>query len=163
MTEQVYRHVHYFEHEVTNVWFNWASRPVPKTFTIDEAITMLTDQLDRPKYLMSQEEWTRMITKTINNVNSGMFDYIQQIKEYRVLPTVELQYIESVDVKKRKKCNATTPIILLGQSNNQVPKYSALNAYVSKRKNKVMKLSPNKTLLNSYLKLVGVKNLPVNK
>ena len=159
MTEQVYRHIHYFDKEVTNVWFNWASRPVPKTYSNSDAIKMLNDQLSRPKYLMSPKEWENMINKTINDVASGKFDYIQQMKEFRVLPTVELQFFEMLDVKKRRKSNATTPIILLGQEKNVLPKFSALKPYVNKNKDKTMTLSSNKTMLNNYLRLVGVKNI----
>ncbi|MGJ8694455.1 MAG: DNA replication terminus site-binding protein [Thalassotalea sp.] len=159
MTEQVYRHVHYFEQEVTNVWFNWASRPVPKTYTIEQALEMLDEQLNRPKYLFSQDEWQTMITATMVDVKSGMFDYIQQIKEYRVLPTIEFQYQVDTETKKRKKSNATTPVILLGQPINTLPKFSVLKSYEKKHKEKEVKLSANKTLINPYLKLAGVKKI----
>ena len=85
---------------------------------------------------MSPKEWETMITATMNDVLSGKFDYIQQIKEYRVLPTTELQYFASLDAKKRRKVNATTPIILLGQEKNVLPKFSALKHYVNKNKDK---------------------------
>ena len=159
MTEQVYRHIHYFEHEVTNAWFNWASRPVPKMYSTEAALELLDQQFKRPKYNLSANEWQALITNTMNEVKSGKFDYIQQIKEYRVLPTIELQYIDNEHAKKRSKSNATTPFFLFGQPNNYLPKYSTLSPYINKRKNKKTKLSANKTMINPYLKLVGVKKI----
>ncbi len=157
MTEQVYRHIHYFEKEVTNVWFNWASRPVPKSFTIKEALAMLKEQKKRPKYMMSHKEWETMIEKIESNIKTGGFSSIQQMREFRVLPTIELQYIETLDTKKRTKKNATTPIILLGQEKNVLPTFSALSPYQKNTTDKKMKLSANKTMINPYLRLVGVK------
>ncbi|WP_448248368.1 DNA replication terminus site-binding protein [Thalassotalea agariperforans] len=159
MTEQVYRHIHYFEHDVSNAWFNWARRPVPKTYSIEQALKMLEEQFNRPKYFIAEKDWQQMITAAINDVNSGTFDYIQQLKDYRVLPTIELQYINEDNIKKRKKSNATTPVILLGQNNKTLPKFSNLKAYINKNKDQAIKLRTNKTMINPYLKLVGVKTL----
>ena len=157
MTEQVYRDIRYFDNNVTNVWFNWASRPVPKSFTIKEAQQMLDEQLKRPKYLMSDQEWTKMIHHVKSEISTGNFSSIQQMKEFRVLPTIEMQHISKLGIKKRAKHNATTPWILLGQEKNELPKFSTLKPYVNNKADQSIKVRPNKVLLNPYLKLVGVK------
>ena len=159
MTEQVYRHIHYFDKEVTNIWFNWASRPVPKSYKIKDALKMLDKKMSRPKYLISTKEWESMIERIKIEVKSGGFDSIQQMKEFRVLPTIEMQYFEGIGVKKRKKSNATTPILLFGQKENTLPKYSTLNPFINKNPDKQMRIGANKTLINPYLKLVGVKKI----
>jgi hypothetical protein len=157
MTEQVYRKIHVFSDHVTNTWFNWASRPVPKTFTIDEACVHLEQIRERPKFMYTPNEWQAIIDVCKNDFRSGLFSRIQKLKEFRVLPTVELQYIDDEGVKKRSKRNATTPIILLGQKDDIFPKISLLGNYKAAEKRKKTKLSKNKIMINRQLGFVGVK------
>ncbi len=157
MTEQVYRKITIFEDNITNAWFNWTSRPVPKTLSIEEAKSILEKQKNKPKNMLSPTEWTKIVNQCINNISSSQFQSIQQLREFRVLPTVELQSVDIYGQKKRTKRNATTPIILLNQSNNSLPKFSLLNDYIATEQKQRNRFSNNKVLLSNYFNLVGVK------
>lgn len=159
MTDQLYRHIHLMLDEVTNVWFNWTSRPVPKRMSLQEATDYLSRKKNKPKFLFSNEEWQAIINNAINDVNSGLFSHVQRYKAYRVFPTVEFQINENGQKKTIKK-NATIPIILLGQKENCLPRYSLLGDYCNEAHKGSMgpKLGPNKTMICSLFGLVGVKH-----
>jgi len=158
MTEQVYRHIHLISVPVTNAWFNWTSRPVPKSMTIEQCITFLKAQSDKPKYLYIEEEWKAMINSTIESIRVSNFSSIQRYKAFKVFPTIELQYIDEDGIKKRIKKNATTPFILCMQPTTALPKYTNLNNYSATEhsRSKTPKLSKNKVMINKVLGLVGV-------
>lgn len=159
MTEHVYRQVHCFDYPVANVWFNWASRPVPKTFTIKEAEKYLMGAIKKPRFMSDPQFWEQRVLQCIDKVKSGQYSKIQKLREYRVLPTIELQYLDELGQKKRKRSNATTPILLLGQDANILPKISRLKPYVKKIDDKPLRLSPNKEMIFEPLALVGCKEI----
>lgn len=157
MTEQLYRKIQIKDEHVNNVWFNWVSRPVPKTFTIEEAIVYIESKKNKPPIEFSITEWQARLAITLNKVASGRFQKIQKLKQFRLLPTIEFNLIQEGQ-KKRNKHNATTPFILLGQVNNVNPSFTALTDFSKADKaKKTAFIDRNKELIDSFLQLVGVR------
>lgn len=158
MTDQFRRHIHVIDKQVTNSWFNWTSRPIPQTFSIDKAISLLQVEIDNPKGLYSAKEWKAMLDIIITDLRSGVFIKVQRHKALKLLPTMVYQALDSDGVKKRYTTNANVPFLLLNQDKGLLPKYSELNNYVKKEGDKAAPLnSKKKALLNAHLKLIGVK------
>lgn len=157
MTEQLYRKIQIKTDHVNNVWFNWVSRPVPQTYTIEEAIVYIENKKNSPPIEFSMTEWQARLAITMNKVASGRYKKIQKLKQFRLLPTIEFNLIKEGQ-KKRSKHNATTPFILLGQVNNVIPTFTALPDF--NRENKAKKapfIDRNKELIDNFLQLVGVR------
>lgn len=157
MTEQLYRKIQIKTDHVNNIWFNWVSRPVPQTYTIDDAVAYIENKKSVPPIEFSATEWRARLDITINKVISGRYTKIQKLKQFRLLPTIEFNLIKDGQ-KKRNKHNATTPFILLGQVSNLMPTFTALPDF--NRLNKDEKspfINSNKELLDTFLQLVGVK------
>ena len=122
MTEQVYRKIYYIDEPVTNVWFNWNSRPVPRTMSLSEAVAYLNTKKNDVPIWCDKTEWNAIIEAGINNVNSGQYTAVQKLKEFKAFPTVEFKK-QPVDLPVQKvRRNATIPILLFAQDENTLPK-----------------------------------------
>lgn len=159
MTEQLYRHIHVIEKHVENIWFNWVSRPVPITMTLEEAHNYVERFKEIPQLNLSEKDWISELNKTQNDIKSGGFSYIQRNREFKVFPTIELACIDSDGIKKPIRKNATTPFILVGQVNKSLPKFTTLSDYefnhLRKRKSQ-KKVNNNKVNISEFLHLTGV-------
>ena len=159
MTVQLRRHIHIIEDNVTNAWFNWTSRPIPETLTIEESILFLELEKDKPRGLITPEEWKAIIDTSIANIRTSSYKSIQRLKRLKLLPIMSYQYKED-GVDKRKTKNANTPVLLLGQQDERLPKTSTLQNYFKPDDNKITRRlgrSKHKDLINGYFKLVGIK------
>ena len=157
MTEQLYRKIQVKESHVTNVWFNWVSRPVPKTFSLKEAEDFIEKKKSTPPIDFSPDDWVHQLNKTIENVKSGRFQTIQKLKQFRHLPTIEFNLLKDGG-KVRNKHNATTPFILLGQDKGAAPTFTTLEDYNGENSTKrVVVKSTNKEMIDEFLGLAGVR------
>lgn len=159
MTEQLYRCIHVEEKPVSNVWFNWTSRPTPKTIEKEnyETFFSLMKENKRGGITKTQEEWNLEVEALYSEALTNGFDKIQVYKTANVLPTQIVKYQE--EGAKRKTKTAATPIILMGQENSKLPVFSELGNYVKKPRSadKPMRInSKYKAVLSEELKLVGV-------
>ncbi len=156
MTEQLYRKIQIKSEHVNNVWFNWASRPVPKSYTLKEAVEHVEKLKSKPPIDFDQVDWLVQLDTVINDINSGRYHTIQKLKEFRLLPTIEFNLIRDGN-KVRTRHNATIPFILFGQENKAKPKHSALSPVNNKTKKDTCAFDPNnKEMIDSHLSLVGV-------
>ncbi|GAA5132685.1 DNA replication terminus site-binding protein [Thalassotalea piscium] len=156
MTDQLRRHIHIIDTPVTNAWFNWVSRPVPSTMTIEQAISYLQEMSDKPKALFTTIEWKAMLQANIAQLRTGQFSSVQYPKALKLLPIMTYQTVNSNGVCRATK-NANIPFILIAQPDGQLPIFSRLESYIKKTDNlRKTRVGKNKTLLNSYLKLIGV-------
>jgi hypothetical protein len=157
MTEQLYRKIQIKTDHVNNVWFNWVSRPVPKSYSLKDAVTYVEKKKSHPPLEFSATQWAKHLDKTIANIKSGQYETIQKLKQFRLLPTIEFNLIKEGE-KKRNKHNATVPFILLGQENGALPTFTPLSDYSNEGKNeRVTTLQRNKVMIDDFLQLVGVK------
>jgi hypothetical protein len=157
MTEQLYRKIQIKTDHVNNVWFNWVSRPVPKTLSIDDAVAYVVNKRATPPIEFSATEWQARLTITINRIRSGRYKTVQKLKQFRLLPTIEFNLLKD-DKKVRNKHNATIPFILLGQKNNVMPTFTPLLDFnESNKRKKAPFIGSNKDMIDPFLKLVGVK------
>jgi DNA replication terminus site-binding protein len=154
MTEQLYRKIHYVIEPVKNVWFNWASRPVPRIMSIEQAKKYVEDKKDAIPLWCDQEDWERLIKAAINDIESGRFEVIQKLKEFKSFPTIE--FVKSDG--KRKRHNATIPFLLFAQQENTLPKLSLLDDYDSSKNktNAPYRATENKEMICAALGLIGV-------
>lgn len=158
MTDQIYRKIRVVDQTVTKAWFNWTTRNVPETFTKEEAKTYLEGLKRRPRFMFDKEDWISLVDKLITDVDSGIYDKFQKFKNYKQIPTVELQMVDEHGIIKRQKITATTPIILLKQPGNALPKGTPLTDYIAKdHKGGMSQLPPNKVILDRQLKFIGIK------
>lgn len=157
MTDQFRRHIHIIDKPVSNAWFNWTSRPVPETFTIKEAIKYLENEKDNVKGLIDPKEWEAMLNININDLRGGQFKSVQRLKALKLLPIMTYKYKTELGEEKRNTKNANTPILLFNQDDHQLPKLSPLPCYAKPTDDQIKKSrAKKKTILNPYLKLVGV-------
>jgi len=156
MTEQLYRKIQFKTNHVNNVWFNWAKRPVPKSFSLKEATAHVEKLKANNPIDFNHVDWVTKLDRVINDINSGHYASIQKLKEFRLLPTIEFNQI--IDEKKvRSRHNATIPFLLFGQNKNYDPRYSKLNAFdISSRNDTAAYDSSIKEMIDSHLQLVGV-------
>ena len=159
MTVQLRRHIHIIEDNVTNAWFNWTRRPIPETLSVEESILFLEQEKDKPRSLISANEWKAMIEASIDNIRTNNYKSVQRLKRLKLLPIMSYQYKEDGEYKRKTK-NANTPILLLGQQNNELPKISSLKNHFKPEDYKVtrkLRNSKQKNLINGHFKLVGIK------
>lgn len=158
MTEHVYRNIHIIEHDVTNAWFNWVSRPVPKKLSVEAARDHLYNQMNRPNIGFVASEWNALIEASLVKLQTEQPKYVQVQKQFKVFPVMPFKFISAEGEIKRNTKNAITPFILLGQSNQQLPKYTNLSTYDSRQLPKrTPRLMTNKLMINDELGLIGVK------
>lgn len=156
MTEQLYRKIQFKTDHVNNVWFNWARRPVPKSFTLEEAVAHVEKLKSIPPIDYNQTDWVVRLDKVINNINSGCFVSIQKLKEFRLLPTIEFNMIID-EQRTRSRHNATVPFILFGQMKKLNPTYSELLPFDKASRNNTSAFdATTKEMIDPYLSLVGV-------
>lgn len=152
MTEQLYRNIHVVESHVTNCWFNWTQRNVPKNYfnrteTIklaqvdeergrkkriitDDVRTYLTYLEQRPQDGFTETTWSEKIDAIRSRFSE--FHYLQRQRVLRNMPICTYQYRDrdfeqANDGKKpRNTKNVTTPILLFGQPDYQLPTVSKL-------------------------------------
>jgi hypothetical protein len=157
MTEQLYRKIQIKTDHVNNVWFNWVSRPVPKMYSLDDAVIYVEKKKSVPQIEFCPTEWKARLDITINKITSGRYKKIQKLKQFRLLPTIEFNLIKEGE-KKRNKHNATIPFILMGQAENAVPKFTPLLDFnAGDKEQKKPFIESNKEMLDEFLQLVGVK------
>lgn len=159
MTEQLYRHIHIIEEHVTHAWFNWVSRPVPRTYNQLEAENLVESAIDDAIDRDSDSIYIDQLEATLVEIKKDKYFYFQVRKQSQPLPTLVYQTRELVGdewVAKRYTRNANIPFVLMGQPNGQLPKVSHLAPYnpLTKRTTKKRPLK-NKELLNATLNLYG--------
>jgi len=101
--------------------------------------------------------------KLIIEVKSGVYENFQRFKAYKQIPTVEFQLINVNGTTERVKLTTTTPVILLNQPGNTLPKITPLEDYVAKNhKGGISRLAKHKVILDRQLKFIGVKKKETN-
>lgn len=162
MTEQLYRNIHIIEEEVTNCWFNWTQRQVPKNYFQDDVHAFLNFLKERPQENFTFEQWDMKIEGIRERLSE--FHYLQKKRVLRHMPICTYQYKDEQGKLVRNTKNATTPFLLLNQKSKALPTYSDLKNWDSSERNKkqrVERSNPNysKTLLLNEPKLYGVIDL----
>lgn len=166
MTHQLYREINYLTESVSNVWFNWNSRPVPKSMTLEKADKYVKDKQELTPLWCEKSEWLTITNSALNEINSGRFESIQKLKEFKSFPTIEFVTLDpETGFKKKIRFNATTPFILFSQEKNILPQLSKLGNFEAKENNKKFRYSnsKNKLMICSQLNLVGVIKKHVKK
>jgi len=158
MTDQFRRKIHMIDDHVTNCWFNWVSRPIPATLTVEEGISFLEQEEHNVRGLLDPKEWESMIQVAIAELRSGLFESVQRVKSLKLLPIMVYKFRDSIGEEKRMTKNANTPVLLFEQDDDLTPKYSNLDSYIKPTDVKVKKNTreKNRKILNPYLRLVGV-------
>jgi hypothetical protein len=121
MSEQLYRHVQFIDEPVSNVWFNWVQRPVNKKMDKVSARTYIYNQIPRPRDQFTASQWKLRLEEVLERF--GEYDFFETKRLLRNMPIMTYKYSEQ---SKRNTKNANTPVILLNQQSEGMPKTTDL-------------------------------------
>jgi len=155
ITEQLYRKITIVNQEVKSVWFNWAARNTPKTFTIDQFSQYINRKRKKVPLNYSDAQWNDKMNNLEKKCHNGRFKAIHRFKRRQAFPIIELSFVDKTF--KRQQRTATTPYILNGQVNGS-PSFSILKSYSREDmvKQETILLPDNKEWIDEDLKLIGV-------
>lgn len=155
ISEQVYREISLIPDEVKTVWFNWATRPTPKIFTIEEFEKHIISKRKKVPIEYSETQWHLKMEHLEKICRSGKYKSIHRFKRRQAFPVIELNF--AVKGMKRHQRTATTPYILNGQVNG-APSFTALKTYskADMFKHETITLPDNKEWIDEDLKLIGI-------